>query len=357
MRPRTLGPLVVILASLVLGGCSCVDEVPPDGLYSCDDAGVCRERCSEGICGPIDARDGGSLDDGGPRSDGGQLESDASQPDAEVAGPDASQPDAEVADAGNPDAGPACEASTTCNGHGTCDGTGGCICSAGFTGMTCNQCATNCYGYPACTFCGPTTCGIHGSCDDTGKCVCTGNYTGPACDQCPLAAEPCGPGALCGLNVVPDNCGTFQVVRCDSYSYSCCTGDASGVCHSYTTCSINGGCPPLMPQCQGSGIDGNCASLSGSCEGSTICSDAHIGRCGEVVVDGVTYRSCVCSSNSDCEGSSRSNYCRMVLGKPWGICGCGVNDACMGNYFCDNNGSLADCHYQDPNTGGGGGGG
>ncbi|HUB09199.1 MAG TPA: hypothetical protein VMB50_19490, partial [Myxococcales bacterium] len=49
--------------------------------------------------------------------------------------------------------GPLCQYTRagTCSDHGTPQYSGSCVCDTGFTGATCNACATNYYGYPSCT--------------------------------------------------------------------------------------------------------------------------------------------------------------------------------------------------------------
>ncbi len=82
-------------------------------------------------------------------------------------------------------AGSSCSASTTCSGHGACNATGGCTCAQGFTGPSCNTCATGFFGYPTCKFCSSaTTCGGRGTCDGAGSCLCSAGFTGATCNAC-----------------------------------------------------------------------------------------------------------------------------------------------------------------------------
>jgi hypothetical protein len=77
----------------------------------------------------------------------------------------------------------ACNPVTDCSGHGVCLPNDTCACNVGFTGASCNQCGTNYYNYPTCTFClAGTTCSNHGTCTTTGGCSCDTGWTGPACN-------------------------------------------------------------------------------------------------------------------------------------------------------------------------------
>jgi hypothetical protein len=75
-------------------------------------------------------------------------------------------------------------AGQTCSSHGTCT-SGVCHCTTGYTGTTCNQCASGYSGYPLCQ---PTsTCNC-----TTGQYQCVDNNTLNICnDGCHFTATPC----------------------------------------------------------------------------------------------------------------------------------------------------------------------
>jgi len=128
-----------------------------------------------------------------------------------------------------------CLAATTCSGHGTCNSLGGCDCNTGFAGTACNQCAADYFNYPACTFCqAATTCSGHGTCNAMGGCNCNVGFAGTACDQC-------------GANY---------------YNYPTCT-----FCQAATTCSGNGTCNAMGGCDCNTGFSGpNCASDVNECD-------------------------------------------------------------------------------------------
>jgi cysteine-rich repeat protein len=79
-----------------------------------------------------------------------------------------------------------------CNGHGACaPGAPGappvCQCGVGFTGASCNSCASGYAGYPACALdlCPADACSGHGACSPTdGSCTCEAGFRGAACNVC-----------------------------------------------------------------------------------------------------------------------------------------------------------------------------
>ncbi len=78
-----------------------------------------------------------------------------------------------------------CNSSYTCSGHGTCTNEGSCSCNNGFCGPYCNSCCVNHYAYPKCRYCSSQdTCRGHGTCNNAGECSCDIGYTGINCDQC-----------------------------------------------------------------------------------------------------------------------------------------------------------------------------
>ncbi|MDR0965893.1 MAG: hypothetical protein LBM75_05235 [Myxococcales bacterium] len=92
-------------------------------------------------------------------------------------------------DAGSPPA--TCATAGLSCGNGDCSdasGTPKCVCSTGYTGSSCNQCAAGYSGYPNCsatpTCNAATTCSGHGSCNASGGCSCSTGYTGSSCNQC-----------------------------------------------------------------------------------------------------------------------------------------------------------------------------
>lgn len=74
----------------------------------------------------------------------------------------------------------------TCNGHGSVNSNGSCICNTEYSGASCNTCAINYYGYPACQYSlAATTCSGHGSVNPSnGSCICDAGYSAPSCNSC-----------------------------------------------------------------------------------------------------------------------------------------------------------------------------
>ena len=61
-----------------------------------------------------------------------------------------------------------------------------CVSALGYSGSSCQTCATNYYNWPVCSYClASTTCTGNGACDvNTGACDCFGAHSGSDCSQC-----------------------------------------------------------------------------------------------------------------------------------------------------------------------------
>ena len=152
-----------------------------------------------------------------------------------------------------------CDPATTCNGNGTCSASGACVCNPGFTGASCNQCATNYYNYPQCKYCNAsTTCNGRGNCNALGACVCNPGFVGASCNSCAAnyynypdckycdASATCSGKGTCNPSSGACVCNTgFAGTGCDScapnyYNYPNCT-----FCNASTTCNSRGSCNAL----------------------------------------------------------------------------------------------------------------
>lgn len=131
-----------------------------------------------------------------------------------------------------------------CNGNGIPDGMGGCICNVGFSGATCNQCDTNYYNYPNCTFCqAATSCNGRGICASDGSCLCNPGFCGSSCQfssavNCSNNGDCTFSGMCnCDIGFMPPNCNACAP---NYYNYPTCT-----FCQAAVTCNGNGACDSL----------------------------------------------------------------------------------------------------------------
>ena len=251
-----------------------------------------------------------------------------------------------------------CQASTTCGGHGSCNTAGSCACNSGFagsncqysdalncsshgtvgvhgncscntgfTGTQCNQCTTDYYGYPTCTYCeASTTCNGHGSCNSDGSCTCDSGFVGPNC-QYSNATTCNGHGTAQSDGSCTCDSGFFgagcysDTTTCNGYGKaqidgSCvCNPGVAGsncqyidtmTCNSHGTAQTDGSCvcsPGFAgPGCQ-YGDTLNCSSHgTAQVDGSCACNEGFDGAsCNQCARGFSAYPNCARQTNSETE--------------------------------------------------------
>ncbi len=137
-----------------------------------------------------------------------------------------------------------CATSNPCGANGTCNDTTGivsCTCQPGYSGPTCAQCypgysATDA-GCQLATRCAPSSCSFAGTCShDAGspQCQCNAGYTGPSCNTCATgfhrnAQYQCVADETCASNNRCTSNGTCAVQNGVAVC-SCRTGYAGPTC-------------------------------------------------------------------------------------------------------------------------------
>jgi hypothetical protein len=249
-------------------------------------------------------------------------------------------------------------AAPDCGGHGTCsdaDGTTGCACFQGYAGDACNQCAPGYQDNDADGSCLPTcdnvslACGAHGRCSDTSgtaACACDAGYSGESCDSCAsgwqdhdgdAACQPtCETAALdCGQHgSCADSTGTAVCVCAEGYAGTGCAGCASG----YQDKNGDGTC---LPDCATAGLacgpHGACVDTSGTatCSCEAAYSGADCASCADGYQDFDGDKTCLptCATaapscgHGSCSHSTGTATCVCDAGYVGSAC-----DACDSGY-------------------------
>ncbi len=211
--------------------------------------------------------------------------------------------------------GDACQFSdaVTCNGHGVAQANGSCVCATGFGDAGCDQCATDYFNYPTCTFCDAgTTCAGHGTCSPSGGCQCSAGFAGAFCQYSNAGtcnghgtAQVDG-GCACSTGFADAGCGECAS---DHFGYPACTFcSAATTCSAHGTCNSSGGCACAsgyagpacqysdMTTCSGHGV----AQTNGSC----VCAIGFEGAtCGQCATGYFSYPTCrFCNAGTTCNG-------------------------------------------------------
>ena len=182
-----------------------------------------------------------------------------------------------------------CTIVANCNSHassvsGTVQTGCSCTCSTGYTGATCDACATNYYGYPSCvpipcTI--PTNCNSHassvsGNLVDGCSCTCSAGYTGATCDVC--ATNYGGPSCEPLVCTADEDCNSHATsvsgTRVSGCTCTCSTGYDGVTCEkcaanydSYPNCSA-------IPCTSAADCSGHAAAVSGTLISGCTCTCA-----------------------------------------------------------------------------------
>lgn len=186
--------------------------------------------------------------------------------------------------------------SADCSGNGSCDDSSGvpvCTCETGWMGTSCDTCATDYHLFSGdCVLneqCLATSCSGNGSClivDGLVDCNCASGYTGTYCDQCAVGFH---------IDFLSGNCVANEV--CVD------TSDPSADCSSHGACNDTTGL--VSCECDAGFAGDDCSVCangyhmeSGNCVVDTVCtasSCANGGAC--TVVNNAI--SCTCTGNWD----------------------------------------------------------
>ena len=212
-----------------------------------------------------------------------------------------------------------CTNATDCSGHassvsGTLVSGCTCTCSVGYTGTTCNSCATNYNGYPICT---PTPCtnasdcrshasSVSGTLVSGCACTCSVVYGGVACNSCATnysgyptcTPTPCANAADCSGHALFVSGTLLSGCTC-----TCSTGFTGLACDSCAT--LYSGYPACTPTpcAAASDCSGHASSVSGTLvSGCTCtCSTGYSGAtCSSCAMNYGGYPTCIlslCGSN------------------------------------------------------------
>ena len=226
-----------------------------------------------------------------------------------------------------------------------------CTCTTGYTGATCNQCATNYEGYPTCQ---PVPCYTHCDCSDhatsvsgnvvTGcTCACAAGFAGATCNECAPNFENY-PSCVESTCSIADNChghatavsGT-PATHCDCTCAAGFSGEHCSMCatgfENYPTCSAI--------QCTMSDCNNHASAVSGTvfvgCQCTCLAGFAGE-QCERCDSHHDSYPACsetLCTSRNDCSNHAATVSGTLVSGC---TCGCATGytgakcDRCAENY-------------------------
>ena len=229
-----------------------------------------------------------------------------------------------------------CTSAANCNNHaasvtGTLVSGCSCTCSTGYTGTTCNVCATNYSGYPTCA---PIACTVAANCNNhaasvTGTlvsgctCSCSTGYTGGSCSTCstgyydyPTCVEiPCSVYADCDNHATSVTGTMLSGCTC-----TCSTGYTGTSC---AACATNyGGYPQCVPiactnaaDCSGHALYANGTRVSGC---SCTCMVGYTGTaCSACATNYSGYPTCnpiVCTNENNCASHAATVTGTLVSG-------------------------------------------
>eukprot|EP00117_Sycon_ciliatum_P001869 scpid2290/ scgid7347/ Laminin-like protein epi-1 len=180
----------------------------------------------------------------------------------------------------------ACNCSTSGSQSQSCNAsTGACPCLLGYGGQTCNECADEYTGHPACRACNCAAGSGHNVCSKTtGDCVCKARVRGPLCDVCmdgyfnlvESNAEGC---TDCACDAV----GTVESMPCDKTSGQCvCKSNVTGTtcdeCEEFTYRLETGECGPCTCDVVGS-VTQQCDVNTAHCDCKPHVVGDHCDRC------------------------------------------------------------------------------
>ncbi len=256
-----------------------------------------------------------------------------------------------------------------CGSNGACADTTGvaiCACDTGYTGATCNLCATGYQDNDNSGTCAPDcatsglNCGANGACADTSGaaiCECRTGYDGPSCDTCATGYQDNDDNGSCVPTCATSglNCGDFGTCS-DNSGAAACVCDEGYTGSSCNSCSIgyqdfdnNGTCELT---CAGAGLScgvfGQCDDTGGTA--ACVCDTGYDGEtcnvCASGYQDNDNSGTCEpdcatsglnCGSNGACADTSGVAICACDTGYTGAAC-----DVCASGYQDnDDNGTCA----------------